>query len=91
MLESLVIQLRHEVLPQHKIERKATSKHLTFEERKKFMEFAPLAKNTYSAAEDERIKANWEAFCEVISSVSIIIFFLYQNKKNDQNSHLSVK
>ncbi|XP_043277490.1 uncharacterized protein [Venturia canescens] len=64
ILKNLVIKLRHDVLPQHNIGKKATSKHLTLEERKQFLQFAPLNKDNYTSLEDQKIKANWKAFCE---------------------------
>ncbi|XP_076182225.1 uncharacterized protein LOC143154202 isoform X2 [Ptiloglossa arizonensis] len=64
-LYDLEVQMIHQVPPQHKIEHTAGSKPLTKVEKQLFLSHGPIKKGVFSPNEDEIIKNNWKAFCEI--------------------------
>lgn len=61
----MFVELKHEVPPQHKIEKSAGTRTLKKAEREEFEAHIPLKLGTFSEKEDERLKKNWRRFCRV--------------------------
>ena len=61
----MIINLRHEVAPQHRIEKTAGTRALKTTEREEFEKYVNLKIGTYSESEDKVIIRNWKAFCRV--------------------------
>ncbi|XP_043286492.1 uncharacterized protein [Venturia canescens] len=66
VFRSLVINLAHEVLPQHRIERSAGTRAPSTREKEEFIKIEPgLKRGLFNSKEDQQIVDNWKLFCEM--------------------------
>lgn len=64
-MSTINITFRHEIPPQHTIERLAGTRVPTKSEKEEIKKYVEIKKGPYDCKEDARIVHNWRKFCKV--------------------------
>ncbi|KAJ8672777.1 hypothetical protein QAD02_004037 [Eretmocerus hayati] len=83
-LRFLIVDLKHEVPPQHEVEHRAGTHCLTRQEHEQFKCYVQMRSGAFSSAEDEQLRANWELFCVVHQWDKQKVQPFLQMRKNNQ-------